>query len=174
MPAEAVLAAGLTVGVKLDRARARRVRRELVRHEAMAKAARSLTRRDLTQKELADRLARNQVAPFARSEALASLVRAGAVDDARFARSRAQALAEREAGDAMIRHDLIGRGIADELVEAAVAELEPEAARAAKIVDLRGSSLRTARRLARKGFTKDSLEGACGGAIAEGPPPAVP
>jgi SOS response regulatory protein OraA/RecX len=174
LPAEAVLAAGLDVGVELDRPRARRVRRELVRHEAMAKAARSLARRDLTEKELAERLSRAQVAPAARGEAVGDLVRAGAVDDERLARSRAEILAERGAGDALIRHDLAGRGIAAELVEAAVDALEPESARAAGIVARRGSSLTTARHLARKGFSEDSIEGACGEAIAEEAPPAVP
>jgi regulatory protein len=174
LPAEAVLAAGLDVGVELDRARARRVRRELVRSEAMAKAARSLARRDLTEKELAERLSRAQVGSAARSEAVGSLVRSGAVDDERFARSRAEVLAERGAGDALIRDDLAERGIAEEFVEGAAKALEPEAARAARIVERRGSSLRTACHLARKGFSEESIEGACGEAIAEEAPPAVP
>jgi SOS response regulatory protein OraA/RecX len=109
-----------------------------------------------------------------RSEAVDSLVRAGAVDDARVARSRAEALAERGAGDALIRHDLAGRGIAEEIVAAAVGALEPEAARAARIVERRGSSLATWRLLARKGFCEDSIEGVCGEAVAEDAPPAVP
>lgn len=175
MPAEAVLAAGLDVGVELDRPRARQVRRELVRHEAMAKAARSLARRDLTEKELAERLSRAQVAPATRGEAVERLVRAGAVDDGRLAASRAEILADRGAGDALIQHDLTGRGIAEEFVQAAVAALEPEAARARRIVGRRGApSARTARHLAAKGFSEDSIEGACGEAIAEEAPPAVP
>lgn len=174
LPAEAVLAAGLDVGVELDRSRARRVRRELVRHEAMAKAARSVGRRELTEKELAERLSRAQIAPAARSEAVGRLVQAGAVDDGRFARSRAELLAERGAGDALIRHDLTGRGIGEELVEAAVGALESEATRAARVVERRGPSARTARHLAGKGFSEDSIEGACEEAIAEGAPPAVP
>lgn len=174
LPAEAVLAAGLDVGVELDRARARQVRRELVRHEAMAKAARSLSRRDLTAKELAERLTRAEVAPAVRSEAMGRLVQAGALDDARFARGRAETLAERGAGDALIRHDLTGRGISVKLVEAAVGALEPESARAERIVERRGASLKTARHLARKGFSEHSIEGACEMAIAEGAPPAVP
>jgi SOS response regulatory protein OraA/RecX len=139
----------------------------------MAKAARSLARRDLSEQELAERLSRAQIAPAARSEALGNLVRAGAVDDERFASRRAAVLAERGAGDALIRHDLAGRGIAAEFVEAAVGALEPEHARAAQIVARRGSSLTTARHLARKGFSDESIEGACGSAIAEEAPPAV-
>jgi SOS response regulatory protein OraA/RecX len=174
LPAEAVLAAGLDVGVELGRARARQVRRELVRHEAMAKAARSLARRALTEQELAERLSQAEVAPAARSEALGRLVRSGAVDDARFARGRAEILAERGSGDALIRHDLTGRGIGAELVAAAVDALEPERARAERIVEQRGPSLKTARHLMRKGFSDHSIEGTCGMAIAEGAPPAVP
>ena len=102
------------------------------------------------------------------------MVRTGAVDDERFARSRAETLAGRGSGDAFIRHDLAGRGIAAELVEAAVSALEPETARAERIVARRGLSLKTARHLARKGFSEDAIEGTCGMAIAEGAPPAVP
>jgi SOS response regulatory protein OraA/RecX len=150
------------------------VRRELVRHGAMAKAARSVARRDLTQQELAERLARADVPPAARHEALGRMVRTGAVDDERFANSRAETLAARGAGDALIRHDLAGRGIAAELAEAAIGALEPERARAERIVERRGASPKTARHLARKGFSEHSVEGTCGLAIAEGAPPAVP
>jgi SOS response regulatory protein OraA/RecX len=139
----------------------------------MAKAARSLARRDLSEKELAERLSRAQVAPATRGEAVGLLVQSGAVDDGRFALRRAELLAERGAGDALIRHDLAERGIAGELVEAALGALEPEAARASRIAGSRGASLRTARHLAGKGFSEDSIEGACGQAIAEEAPPAV-
>ena len=160
--------------MELDRPRARRVRRELVRHEAMAKAARSVARRDLTERELAERLAQAEIPPVARSEALGRMVRTGAVDDERFARSRAETLSARGSGDALIRHDLAERGIPAELVEAAVDALEAESARAERIVERRGSSLKTARHLARKGFSEHAIEGTCGLAIAEGAPPAVP
>jgi regulatory protein len=149
------------------------VRRELVRHEAMAKAARSLARRDLTEQELAERLSQADVPPAARNEALERVVRTGAVDDERFARSRAVTLAARGSGNALIRHDLAGRGVSAELVDAAVDALEPEGARAERIVERRGASLKTARHLARKGFADHSIEGACGIAIAEGAPTAV-
>lgn len=138
------------------------------------KAASSLARRDLTEQELAERLSRAEVAPAVRNEAMGRLLRAGAIDDERVAKSRAETLAERGAGDALIRHDLTGRGIAVELVEAAVGALEPESARAERIVERRGASLETARHLARKGFSEYSIEGTCEKAIAEGAPPAVP
>jgi len=139
----------------------------------MAKAARSLGSRNLTEQELAERLSRAEVAPAVRSEVVECLVQGGAVDDERFASSRAGALAQRGAGDALIRHDLAGRGIAGELVEAAVGALEPEHARAMGIVARRGLSPSTARHLARKGFSDESIERACGSAIAEEAPPAV-
>jgi len=140
----------------------------------MASAARSLRRRDFSERELSDRLTRAHVAPAARDEALARLVRVGAVDDARLARSRAELLAERGAGDALIRHDLVGRGITEELVEAALEGIEPEPERVARIVTTRGASLKTARYLARKGFTEESIETAWAKVIAENAPPAVP
>ncbi len=160
--------------MELDRPRARRLRRELVRYEAMATAARSVARRDLTEQELAERLARAGVPPAARSEALGRMVRTGAVDDERFASTRAATLAARGSGDALIRHDLAGRGIAADVIEAAVDALETERARAERIVEQRGPTLKTARHLARKGFSEDSIESTCEMAIAEGAPPAVP
>jgi len=173
LPAEVVLKAGLDVGVELGRARARRLRRELRAHEAMAQAARSLRGRDLSEKELADRLARANIAPATRSETIRRLKRAGAIDNARFARGRAEHLAERDAGNALIQHDLLGRGIADEIVQDAVQRLAPESNRAVGIIEKRGASLKTARHLARKGFSTEAIEHACERAVAEDAPGAV-
>lgn len=169
MPAEVVLASGLDLGIALDRPRARRVGRELRRHEAQAKALRALARRDLSERELTERLARSQVAPAAREQIVSRLVRAGALDDTAVARRRAEQLAERGAGDALIRHDLLGRGIAADVADRAVAGLEPEPARAARILEARGRSPKTARFLARRGFADDL----CEQAVAEDAPPAV-
>jgi SOS response regulatory protein OraA/RecX len=173
LPAEVLLAAGLDVGVELDRARVRRLRSELRRHEALARASRSIARRDLSQQELAERLARADITPVAREEAVGRLVEAGAVDDERLARNRAGLLAERGGGDALIRHDLLGRGIAAELVESAVAGLDPESLRAARIVERRGATPKTARYLGRKGFSDEAVESVCQEPVAEGAPPAV-
>jgi SOS response regulatory protein OraA/RecX len=173
VPAEVVLGSGLDVGVELDRPRARRLRRALRRHEAMEQAARLLGGRALVEKELADRLASAGIAPTARSEAIERLTRAGAIDDERLACRRAEQLAERGAGDALIRHDLLDRGVADEVVQSAVRGLEPESNRAAGIVEKRGASLKTVRHLARKGFSTESIERTCQEAIAEDAPGAV-
>jgi regulatory protein len=168
-----VLAAGLDVGVELDRARARRLRHELRQHEALARAARSLAHRDLSEQELSERLARENVAAAVRKEAVERLVHAGAVDDGRLAKGRAELLARRGAGDLLVRHDLEGRGIAPDLVDAAVAGLEPEHVRALRIVAERGGGPRSARYLARKGFSEESIESACQEPVAEDAPPAV-
>jgi regulatory protein len=173
LPAEVVLRAGLDVGVEVDRERARRVRRELKRHEAMSRAARALRTRDLSAAELDARLERANLSPAARAEAIERLTDAGAVDDARFARSRAQALADRGAGDFLVRHDLETRGISPEAIEVAIASLEPETVRAARICLRRGSGPKTARYLARRGFSEDAIESSWTEAVAEHDPPVV-
>ena len=99
---------------------------------------------------------------LARNEALETLERVGLVDDARVAATRAQALAERGFGDAAIRYDLEHEGVAGNLVDEALAGLEPERDRARALVQRRGAELRTARWLAGKGFDAASVEDALG------------
>jgi SOS response regulatory protein OraA/RecX len=86
---------------------------------------------------------------------LERLARTGIVDDRRFAERRAAALAERGAGDALIRHDLAGAGVDAEFIDAAVGGLEGEHVRVDRIVERRGASAKTARYLAAKGFSAD-------------------
>ena len=88
--------------------------------------------RDRTAAELDARLEQRGVGEAEREQALETLERIGYVDDERFARTRAEQLAERGSGDALIRDDLERRGIAVELVEAAIEALEPERERAAR------------------------------------------
>jgi regulatory protein len=173
LPAEAVLRAGLDVGVELDRERARRLRRELKRHETMERAARALRSRDLSAAELDARLDRAKVPSATRAEAIERLTAVGAVDDERFALSRAAALAERGAGNFLVRHDLETRGIAAGPIEAAIASLDPEHIRAARVCAARGRGPKTARYLARKGFSEDAIESAYADAVAEDGPPVV-
>jgi SOS response regulatory protein OraA/RecX len=90
-------------------------------------------------------------------------VRTGLVDDARYAENRARALVERGAGDALVRHDLHGSGLADDAVERALAELPSERERAERIVRQRGAGAKTARYLAAKGFSDDAV----GAAVAD-------
>ena len=127
--------------------------------DAVEQALRALRHRDRSAAELDARLERRGVGEAEREQALETLERVGYVDDDRFARARAEQLAARGAGDALIRHDLEGRGLAAEHVEAALAALEPERDRAAEIAARRGRSLKTARYLASRGFDPDALEG---------------
>jgi regulatory protein len=162
LPAEAVVRAGLTVGVPLDRGRARTLARELRRTEALQVAGRALRHRDLSASRLSERLRQRGIGAEARVEALETLSRSGLVDDERFARSRARALAERNYGDAAIRHELEAQRVAPELIEAAVADLAGEDDRAARVIARRGKSPKTLRYLAGRGFDPDVLEQALG------------
>src|SRR5919201_3251750 len=162
LPLEVVTRAGLRVGEELDRSRARAVRRELRRHEALAVSTRALRHRDLSARALERRLEQRAVGPAERAEALETLTRAGLVDDRRFARSRAAALAGRGYGDAAIRFDLKRHGVVAELVEETVAELDPEEARARRVAAAAGGGARAARVLARRGFGTDAIEAAVG------------
>jgi SOS response regulatory protein OraA/RecX len=81
----------------------------------------------------------------------------GYVDDARFATSRADALASRGAGDHKIEHDLERHGVDAELRASALDALEPERARAERIVEHRRADRTTARLLASRGFSPDTI-----------------
>lgn len=129
------------------------------RPDAVETALRALRFRDRTTAELDARLEQRGVGEAEREQALETLERIGYVDDERFARGRAERLAERGSGDALIRDDLERRGVAAEIVESALAELEPERSRAARIVERRGPGDKTVRYLAAKGFGEDALEG---------------
>ncbi len=163
VPADAVIRAGLAVGRPLDRATARSLARELRRAEALGVAVRALSHRDLSRRRIEERLVRRGTRADVRSEAIAALERAGVVDDARFAASRAQSLAGRGYGDAAIRFDLEREGMARELVAEALAGLEPEPERAKQLVAARGADIRTARWLSSRGFAATSVEDAAAG-----------
>jgi len=160
LPEEAVARVGLTAGLELDRHRLRELARELRRARAVGIAVRALRHRDLSQRRLEERLERAGVRGDERAAALRALGRAGYVDDGRFAVSRAETLAARGYGDAAIRDSIEREGIVSELVEAALAALEPEQARAAGILARRGPGPATARYLARRGFGEEAVESA--------------
>jgi regulatory protein len=167
LPVEAVVRAGLAHGLELDRERVRLLRRELRRTHALGTALGALRHRDHSRASLAERLERRGVAPAERQEAVDALTRAGLVDDERLAHGRAASLAERGAGDLLVADDLGRRGVSGELISAALAGLEPEHERAARIVARRGLSARTARFLAAKGFRPETLEPLLSGLVAE-------
>lgn len=158
VPLECAAEARLSVGVVLDRERARTLRRALRRTEAVAGAVRTLRSADQSRASLDERLARRGVAVPEREEALRLLERAGLVDDARLALTRAETLARRGLGDAAIRDDLERRGLDHSAVSDALATLEPETVRAARVVVECGQAVTSARLLARRGFADDVIE----------------
>jgi regulatory protein len=129
-------------------------------------ATRALRHRDRSEHEIEERLERAGVDEAARGEALATLARLGYVDDARFARARAEALAGRGHGDRAIRFDLQRHGVEAGTVDAALDALEPELVRARAVVERRGATPRTARHLFAKGFSRETIDAALGDGLA--------
>jgi regulatory protein len=130
------------------------------RPDAVETALRALRARDRSTAELDARLDQRGIAEDARREALELLERVGYLDDGRFGLARAEALAGRGSGDALIRDDLERRGLGSDVIDAALAALAPERERAAAIVERRGRGAKTARLLAARGFGEDALEAA--------------
>jgi SOS response regulatory protein OraA/RecX len=160
IPVEVAIRVGLATEVELGRAELRRLRRELRHGEALEIAARALRHRDRSRATLRARLAGAGIAPWACEQALDTLVRAGVVDDERFARTRAEALARRGSGDALIRADLLASGVSVSAATRAIDELDSERERAIRLAAARGASTATARWLARRGFGDDAIEAA--------------
>jgi SOS response regulatory protein OraA/RecX len=158
LPADAVVRAGLTVGRRLDRPTARELAREVRRAKALAAATRSLAAGDRSQRALEQRLARAGHPAGAREDALAALGRAGLLDDARLALSRAELLARRGYGDAAIRADLCRRLIPAVAAADAVAALEPELDRVRPLLEGQSVTPALVRRLAGRGFSRDTLD----------------
>jgi regulatory protein len=131
-------------------------------------AARALRHRDRSRRQLDERLERAGVEEDRRADALETLERVGYLDDGRFARSRAAALAGRGYGDEAIRQLLQADGVAPGVADEALGTLEPERERAARLVARLGASPRTAARLQRNGFGEDCVERASGGSFADG------
>jgi SOS response regulatory protein OraA/RecX len=158
LPTDAVVRAGLAVGHPLERTTARELAREIRRVKALAAATRSLAASDRSVGALEQRLARAGHSAAAREEALASLARAGAIDDARLAESRAELLARRGYGNTAIRADLRRRQIAPEVAADAVASLEPELERLRVTLEQQSLTPALLRRLAGRGFSRDTLD----------------
>jgi SOS response regulatory protein OraA/RecX len=158
LPADVVVRAGLGVGRPLDRSIARELAREIRRARALSQATRTLAASARSRGELEQRLARAGHGGAAREDALESLGRAGLVDDARLAEGRAAALARRGYGDAAIRADLRRRRIPDETVVEAIAAIEPELTRLALLVAGQDVTPSLLRRLARRGFSHETLD----------------
>jgi SOS response regulatory protein OraA/RecX len=168
VPLEVAARVGLSVGLELDRERLRALRRELRRARALEAATRTLARRDRSETEVRQALERKGVAAGEREQVVASLRGVGVLDDERFALGRAEALAERGLGDSAIVFELERAGIEPDLVAEALSRLDPERDRAARAAGRRGSSPRTARWLAARGFAPESVEHAVPSVAAEG------
>jgi SOS response regulatory protein OraA/RecX len=162
VPADAVVRSGLAVGRALDRETARALGRELRRSKALAVALRALRYRDYSRSRLETRLAGRGASVATRQDALETLEQAGFVDDARVATTRAQALAARAYGDAAIRFALAAEGLAAEVIDEALATLDPEPERARRLLGERGNTAKAVRWLAAKGFDAATLDDVSG------------
>jgi SOS response regulatory protein OraA/RecX len=162
VPADAVVRAGLCVGSTLDRETARALGRELRRSAALGVALRALRYGDYSRSRLEARLASRGARPDTRDAALKALEQAGLVDDARVAANRAETLAGRGYGDTAIRFSLEREGLGAEVVDAALAGLEPEFERARRLLGAGDGGAKALRRLGAKGFDAETLEQAGG------------
>jgi regulatory protein len=125
------------------------------RAAALAVATRALARREHTRRSLRERLFRAGIATGLAETVVDELVERGLLDEGRFASERARVLAERGKGDAAIRFELERAGLDAAEIEDAIAGLELERDRAARLVGRRGATPATARLLATRGFDED-------------------
>jgi regulatory protein len=128
--------------------------------EALETGLKALSRRELSRAELVARLERSGIDPEDAELASSQLTRAGYQSDTRAAEERARVLAGRLHGDLAIRVDLRGRGISKVDVDAALAGIDPEPARAKKLARRAGEPAQLARVLQRKGYSDDTIEAA--------------
>jgi SOS response regulatory protein OraA/RecX len=129
-----------------------------VPEDAFAWLVAALARGDLTSAQLEQRLLKAGFGAEACADALDRAADAGYLDDARVAVERARRLGERNASDEAIRADLAGRGVPEEQIELALAQVTPEAARAERLATRLGGGARAARALLRKGYPEDVVE----------------
>jgi regulatory protein len=130
--------------------------------DAVESALGLLRARDLSASELDRRLAARGYGSSERDDARERLIRTGILDDARFARARARALASRGSGDALIRYELQRAGVELAVVDDVLGELDPEDERAQAVVARRGAGPKTARYLVSKGFSDDVVAAVAG------------
>jgi regulatory protein len=123
-------------------------------------AAKALAHRDRSAANLTAYLERHGAAPEEASRAVERLQEAGYVDDARYASSRAAVLAGRGYGDEAVRFELEREDVSPDDVDAALASLQPERERALSLLRAAKTPPAAIRRLAAKGFSRDSIEAA--------------
>jgi SOS response regulatory protein OraA/RecX len=126
--------------------------------DALDQALRALRHRDRSTAEVDRYLESRGVGEDERRTALETLTRTDLVDDRRYAERRAQSLADRGAGNALIRHELACAGLDPVVVDDALGSLSSERERAEGIVARRGANPKTVRYLTGKGFSYDVVE----------------
>jgi regulatory protein len=92
-------------------------------HEELVRAMRRLSRIPRTEAETREKLVSREVPSQAVEEIVAILKREGFLNDARYAAGYTRFQLERGYGPARIRRELIGKGVAGRIAEAALAEL---------------------------------------------------
>ncbi|MDQ4142789.1 MAG: recombination regulator RecX [Actinomycetota bacterium] len=137
---------------------------------AMSRAGRLLTLRQRTESEIVDRLGTAGFAPPVVAEAVARLKELRLLDDATFARSWVgERLRRKGSGPALLRAELIDRGVDEAVVEEVLAEALPdESLRATEVatkllgriggLPLEKQVARLMGALARKGFSPEAVE----------------
>lgn len=142
---------------------------------AMERAARLLAVRARSRRELCDRLLGAGYSPSAVEAVERRLTELGLIDDTEFALQRVRHLFSRGTPAGAARADLRGRGVPDEVIESALAELEPQQGdehlqalalaqkRAASCSDLPAGKAfaRVARYLCSRGYGPEVAAGAC-------------
>jgi regulatory protein len=123
--------------------------------DALELAFQALRHRGRSTAEIDRYLESRGVCEQERNATLETLERLDLVDDRQYAERRASTLAERGAGNAAIRHDLVRAGLRADIVDEALASIRPEHERAIEVVARRGASAKTGRYLAGKGFAHD-------------------
>ncbi|HEX4518510.1 MAG TPA: regulatory protein RecX [Gaiellaceae bacterium] len=162
LPAAVVVSAGLRLGVVLDRERARELRGAIRRTGALDLAGKALARRDRSVKGLEAVLERRGIPEAERVAAVERLEQFGYLDDDRYAVTRAGTLAGRGYGNEAIEFELMREGLDDERVAAALAGLEDEIDRARRLCAKPELPRKAAARLARRGFSFETIESALG------------
>ncbi|MGC3956117.1 MAG: regulatory protein RecX [Propionicimonas sp.] len=106
-------------------------------------ALRQLTVRQRTRAELAQAMARRNVPEEAAQQVLDRFTEVGLLNDAGFARDWVAAGSRRQRGRRVLAAELAGKGVADELIEQALAErsAEDELASARELAGRRAASL---------------------------------
>ncbi|MFN0179389.1 MAG: regulatory protein RecX [Gemmatimonadales bacterium] len=137
VPAETVRAEGLAAGEVLAEEQYGRLEAAADRAAAYRTALRLLERRAYARRDLARRLALKGHQPGHIEEALERAARAGYLDDAQFAARFVESRSARGRGPARLRRELLGMGVARDVVDQALStETTGSAAVASRIEQL--------------------------------------